>query len=254
VRRPRWRDAIPTILNPDFDAVQKISIIRPFTPQKMTSFGKFTLRFAAYGLVLVYLACDLLVFHGPLYHRLQAAKPDSAESIADARRRGVAALVYGREITLSQIDHAVRARLAAEGGPVFESLPESQLRLHRYATLGRLIDHELLRVKVMHSTSELTISEAEINAAHARIVGRFPNDEAFQAALAKSGITPENHRDRIAARIQQIKFAESRIDPLAGPDDPLLRHRAANEFREQLRNFEENRDRIHIHHAVLRGE
>lgn len=218
----------------------------------MTSFGKFTLRFAAYGVVVVYLACDLFVFHGPLYHRLQASKPDSAESIADAQRRGVAARVYGREITLAQIDYAVRARLAAEGGTAFDSLPESQLRLHRYAALGNLINHELLRVKVMHSTSELPVSEAETDAALARISLRFPNEEAFYLALAKSDITPEAQRARIAARIQQVKFTESRVDPLASPEDALLRHRAANEFRNTLRRFEENRDRIYINSEVIR--
>lgn len=220
----------------------------------MTSFGKFTLRFAAYGLVVLYLACDLFVFHGPLYHRLQASKLDSAESIADARRRGVAALVYGNEITVAQIDHAVRVRLARSGGPAFESLPESQLRLHRYAALGGLIDHELLRVKVTHSTSEFPVTDEEIDTAHARIVNRYPTDEAFQAALAESGITPEAHRERLAAGIQQIKFAESRVEPLASPRDAILRHRAASEFRETLRRFEENRERIFIHHDALQGK
>jgi len=217
----------------------------------MTSFGKFTLRFAAYGVIVIYLACDLLVFHGPLYHRLQASRPDSAESIAAAKKRGVAALVYGREITLSQIDHAVRARLARQDGPEFESLAEEQLRIHRYAALADLIDHEILRIKVMHSASELAVSDGEIDAALARIVMRFPDEETFHTALESSGFTSDDHRARIAARLQQVKFAESRIDPLVSSDDPIARHRAASDFRQALRDHESQRDRILIHHGTF---
>jgi len=217
----------------------------------MTSFGKFTLRFAAYGIIVTYLACDLLVFHGPLYKRLQANKPDSAESIADAERRGVAALVYGREITLAQIDHAVRTRLAREGNTSLESLQTDQLRLHRYAALADLIDHEILRVKVMHSTSELAVTDTEIDAALARIARRFPSEAAFLGAVESTGLTTDDHRARVAARLQQAKFTESRIDPLATPNDPLARHRAASDFRQAMRDHETRRDRILIRHAVF---
>jgi hypothetical protein len=218
----------------------------------MTSFGKFTLRFAVYGVVVIYLACDLLVFHGPLYHRLQASKLDSAESIADAKKRGVAAVVYGREIILAQIDYAVRARLRqSRGDSSLENLSPDQLRLHRYAALGDLIDHEILRVKVMHSSSELAVSDEEIDAALARIAMRFPSDDAFHEALESSGVTSDDYRARIAARLQQIKFAESRIDPHTSPADPLARHRAASNFRQALRDHEAGRDRILIRHDVF---
>jgi len=217
----------------------------------MTSFGKFTLRFAAYGVIVTYLACDLFVFHGPLYHRLQASKLDSAESIADAKNRGVAAVVYGREISLAQIDHAVRARLAREGEPAFESLLPDQLRLHRYAALGALIDHEILLVKVMHSSSELAVSDEALDAALSRIARRFPSSEAFHSALDSSGITVDDHRARVAARLQQVNYTESRINPLASPADPLARHRAANNFRQALRDHEAGRNRIIIRHDAF---
>lgn len=217
----------------------------------MTSFGKFTIRFAAYGIILGYLACDLFVFHGPLYKRAQANKPDSAESIADAKRRGVAAVVYGREITLAQIDHAVRLRLSQN--PTI-SLTNDQLRLHRYAALAELIDHELLRVKAMHSTSELPVEDAEIDAAIARITARFPDEAAFHNAIAQSGHTVDTLRAQIAARIQQRKYIDLRIDPLAPPDDASARHHAAQNFRDTLRIYESRRDRIHIRHNMLRGD
>lgn len=220
----------------------------------MTSFGKFTVRFAAYGIIMTYLACDLLVFHGPLYKRLQANKPDSAESIADAERRGVAALVYGREITLAQIDHAVRTRLVREGGAGFDSLTPEQLHVHRFAALGDLIDHELLRVKAMHSTTELPVESVEIDAALERIIARYPDEAAFHKALTASGEDQDALRARLAARIQQTKYTDSRLDPLASADDASARHRVARDFREELRNFEANRERIHIRYQVLRSD
>ena len=218
----------------------------------MTSFGKFTLRFAVYGVVLVYLVCDLVVFHGPLRQRVEASRPDSAESRADAEERGIAAVVYGREIDLSRIDHAVRARLARSGDDAtLEDLPPDQLRLHRYAAMGGLIDHEILRVKVMHSAAELAVSEPEIDAAFTRIARRFQSEDDFRAALESSGTTADGFRARVAARLQQVKFAESRIDPLADPADPLARHRAARDFRQALRDHETGRDRILIRHNTL---
>jgi len=220
----------------------------------MTSFGKFTLRFAAYGVIAAYLACDLFLFHGPLYKRLQAKRPDSADAIADAGRRGIAAVVYGREITLAQVDHAVRARIVREGGTPIESLPPDQIRLRRYAALGDLIDHELLRVKAMHSTSELVVEDADIDAAFARVAARYADENSFRKALAAAGEDEEMLRARLAARIQQTKYTDSKLDPLASPGDAAARHRSAREFREELRRFEENRDRIHIRHEVLRRD
>ena len=167
----------------------------------MTSFGKFTLRFAVYGIVMLYLVGDLLIFHGPLYQRVQASHLDSPESIAAARARGVVALVYGREITRTQIDHLVITRLALAGTTTLDALSPDQLRLHRYAALGDLIDHELLRVKVMHSTAEFEISDPQIDAAVARIAARFPDQAAFHQALKTDGTTPDAHRARIAARL-----------------------------------------------------
>ena len=219
----------------------------------MTTFGKFTLRFAIYGVILTYLVCDLIVFHGPLYQRIEANRPDSTESRADAEARGIVALVYGREITLAQIDHAIRARLAHRGDdPSLENLTPDQLRLHRYAAMGDLIDHEILRVKVIHSATEFGLSDAEIDAAFTRIADRFPSEAAFHDALESSGITADDLRARAAARLQQVKFAESRVDALARPTDPLARQRAARDFRQALRDHESGRDRILIRHDLLR--
>ncbi len=222
----------------------------------MTSFGKFTLRFAAYGVVLLYLVCDLVLFHGPLYRRIQASRPDAPEAREDALARGVAAVVYGREITLAQLDHAARARFAAEGAdPVgYDRLDPAQLRLRRYAALDDLIDHEILRVKVIHSSASLAVSDSEIDAAVARVAGRYAGESEFHAALEAAGLTPDAHRARVAARLQQLGYVESRVDPLAEPADPLARHRATRDFREALREHESQRDRILIRHEVIRGD
>ncbi len=241
----------------------------------MTSFGKFTLRFAVYGVVMAYLVGDLFVFDGPLQRRLAAARLDSPESLADARRRGVAAHVFGREITLAQIDHAVRGRLAADGVAP-GSVAGETMRLYRYGELINLIDHEILRVKVMHSASELPVVAADVDAEFARVAARFPGRERFLDALAESGTDEAAFRDRLAARIQQIDFVESRIAPLAAvsddeidawPEDDaaadrretaaaidaIKRHRAVAGLRAATREFEVGRDRVVIHHEVLRS-
>ena len=84
----------------------------------MTPLRKFTLRLAVYGAVLLYLAGDLFVFHGPLSRRIARANPQSPEAIASAKERGVVARVFNLQITRGQVERAVRERLWLEGKSV----------------------------------------------------------------------------------------------------------------------------------------
>lgn len=217
----------------------------------MSSFGKFTLRFSAYGVVLLYLVGDLFVFYGPLHQRIQANQMDSHESMIDAERRGIVAMVFGNEITLGQVDHVVRTRLDRDSRHAIESLPPDRLRMHRYAALNELINHELLRVKVTHSASEYPIEDVEIDVAHARIRNRFANDLEYQNALIRSGHDEAQLRARIAARLQQSKYTRSKVHVSASLNDPILLMKTALKFSESLRIFETNRNRIHIRHQIL---
>jgi parvulin-like peptidyl-prolyl isomerase len=180
----------------------------------MKSFTKFSLRFAAYLLVLGYLAGDLYVFNGPLNRRIQASHPDSPESIAKAKANGVVARVFNHHITRSQLDYAIHERLWLEGKDADELSP-AERKLVTYAALGDLIDHQILRVKTKVNTLELPVSDEETEERLKRFAGRFETKADLQSAMKSMGIPDETAlRHRIAARIQQEKYVAMRVDPL----------------------------------------
>jgi len=181
---------------------------------------KFTLRVFLYSAALLYLAGDLFLFRGPVKRHLESYRPDSPQSLEDARERGRVALVFGHPIYLSQVERAPRERLWRRGRSL-DDLPPAQRRIERLAALNELIDHQLLRVKVQHNADELPVSEEEIDAAVHRLAARFPTPEEMQRELAAEGIDSEKElRLRLGARIQQHRYLESRIaDGIAVTED-----------------------------------
>jgi parvulin-like peptidyl-prolyl isomerase len=171
----------------------------------------FTIRVFAYSAALLYLAADLFWFDGPVSRRIRPVKPDSAEAVANARANGVAALVFGKPIYLTQVERATREQLWLQGKSIADLAP-GQRREARLAALNDLIDHELLRTKVQANHSELPVSEAEIDDAIRRLAARFASRGEMQAELEAEGIDSENElRLRLGARLQQLKYIESRI-------------------------------------------
>ena len=180
----------------------------------MKSFTKFSLRFAAYLLVLGYLAGDLFVFNGPLKRRLHARDPNSAEAIAEAKANGVVARVFNHQITRRQLEYAIHERLWLEGKELSDLSPEAR-KLVTYAALGELISHELIRVKAKVNTMELPVTDAEIDERLKRLASRFETKGHLETAMKSMGIADETVlRNRIAARIQQEKYVAMRVDPL----------------------------------------
>ncbi len=205
----------------------------------MTSFTKFTLRFGVYILVVAYLGADLLLLKGPLHRRIQASHPDSEESIAKAKAQGVVARVFNHHITRSQLDYAIHERLWLEGRNRSE-VPEDELKLITYASLGDLIDHQLLRVKVKHNTRVLAVSDEEIDERIRRFAGKFETKTDLQTAMKSQGIADETAlRHRIAARLQQEKYVALRVDPLVTVTDGEIQTW-----------YEENQDSLRIPERV----
>lgn len=182
---------------------------------RMTPLGRTTLRLALYGVVIAWLVADLFVFHGPLRRKLESADPRSPEAIAEAKARGVVARVFNRQITLSQLERALHERLWLEGLSPQDLTPEN-LRLARLAALDDLIDHELLRVKAKAHAHDLRVTDEEVDERLRRMLGRFPTKGEMERAMISQGIADERElRDRVAARIQQEKYVETRVGPLA---------------------------------------
>lgn len=212
----------------------------------MTSSAKFSLRLGVYALIVAYLCGDLFVFNGPLNRRIQAARPDSPESIAAAKANGIVAQVFNHGITRTQLDRAVAERLWLSGKSP-ETLAPEALKLARYAALGELIDHQLIRLKVSVNTLELPVTDAEIDLRLAALTARFPDEAALTAAMKSQGIPDSTAlRERIAARIQQEKYVESRVAPLITiTDEEITAWHAENQ------DAVASPERIEVRHVFL---
>lgn len=185
----------------------------------MTQLGKFSLRLALYGVVLLYFVGDLFIFKGPLRRKIDRADPKSAEAIQLAKSNGVVARVFNLQITRSQLERAVRERLWLEGKTLDSITPENRKTI-RYAALDELIEHELLRVKAKVNAPQLKVTDDEVNERLRRLLGRFESKGAMETAMKSQGIASEKDlRDRLSARIQQEKYVESKIGPLAKVSD-----------------------------------
>jgi parvulin-like peptidyl-prolyl isomerase len=185
----------------------------------MTRIGKFTLRLGLYGAVFVYLICDLYYCHGPLSRKLRHGDPNSPEAAARARAQGIVAVVYGNPLSRRQLDRAVAERLWAEGRNEADLTPAAR-KLARYAALDDLIDHELLRMKVNVNAESLKLTAEEIDERFQAFAKRFATPEELAAALKAEGLGGGAElRERLAARLQQEQYVESRIGPQAKPSD-----------------------------------
>jgi parvulin-like peptidyl-prolyl isomerase len=185
----------------------------------MTPLGRMTLRLALYGAVLAWLAGDLFVFHGPLRRKIDRAYPRGADAMAE----GVVARVFNHQITRSQLERALHERLWLDGKSPDDLNPQN-LRLARYAALDDLIDHELLRVKAKANAHELRVTDGEVNDRLRRMLSRFTTKGEMERVMKSQGITSENElRERVSARIQQEKYIEMRIGPVAEVTDAEAR-------------------------------
>ncbi|MES2983256.1 MAG: peptidylprolyl isomerase [Verrucomicrobiota bacterium] len=208
----------------------------------MKTFTKFTIRFAAYLVVVGYLCADLFLFNGPLSQRIKSYSPDSDQYKAG----GVVARVFGHKITRKQLDRAVHERLFLEGKSVSD-LSKAQKKLVEYAALGELIDHELMRVKVKVNTLELKVSDQEIDARLELFAKKFSTREELEKALKTQGFgNLKDFRNRIAARIQQEKYVAMRVDPLV-----IVAEEEITEFYETYREDLKIPERIRARHIFI---
>jgi parvulin-like peptidyl-prolyl isomerase len=185
---------------------------------------------------------DLALIHGPLHRMLNY---DERSSKA-AGPHAVVARVAGVEITRSQLDRAVRERLWLDGRDA-NALAPAELEHATRAALDELIDHELLRRKSAAMAKQLRVTPEELDQRLNRYAARFASRDEMRAALQTAGLGGERaFRERLAARIQQEKFVESQVAPLA----TVTRDEARAWFDEH-RNALALPERVELRHVFL---
>lgn len=163
----------------------------------MTSAGRLRLRLWFYGIVLGYLVCDFIIFHGPLHHAVAGMFRPSAD---------LAAEVGSERLTTGQVERATLEKLKLQGKDP-AALSAFERKTIRLEALNELIDHEILRQAAAARQDEIEVTEAEIDARLRLLAGRFETRAAMMESARAQGIKDErNLRYREASLIRQEKL------------------------------------------------
>ncbi|MFK7909085.1 MAG: peptidylprolyl isomerase [Akkermansiaceae bacterium] len=171
----------------------------------------FVIRMVIWSALIIYMLCDFLIFSGPLKREARRIFPSDADKIRSAVEEGVCAKVYNEPIYIGQVDRRVQENMWRSGRDL-ESIGEQEMKMLRWAALDDLIVEHIMRIKVRVNREEVPVSDEAIDAQVARFEKRFSSPEELDQALTSQGIESRKElRYRVAARIQQDKYVQSKI-------------------------------------------
>jgi hypothetical protein len=156
----------------------------------------------------------------------------------------IAVVVADRAIKESDIDREIRVvSFLNKEKPDFSPSGRKQ-------AAQRLIDQTLIR-RDLELGRYNTAGPNEVNELYQQVRARYPSDEAFQAALHKTGLTAEVLKNALTWQVTVLQYIQQRFRPATGVPEQEARqyyqeHRAA--FRDVT--FAQARPRID---SVLRG-
>jgi peptidyl-prolyl cis-trans isomerase SurA len=144
--------------------------------------------------------------------------PDASELTVlgntDPTVRKATAIVNGDVITDTDVEHRLNLVLAANRSEISE---EEKLRL-RLQVLRNLIDEKLQIQEA--SNNEITIPEAEIDQAFARVAQSFrQSPEQFQEYLRAQGSSPESMKQQIHGELAWSRLLRRRVEPFVNVGD-----------------------------------
>ncbi len=140
----------------------------------------------------------------------------------------IAANVGRTVIAESEVQHELRLTAFLDGvEPDFS--PENKRKV-----LDRLIDQTLMRREIEFMRFQLPPAN-EVKPQLEQLKTRFPNEQAYQAALNKYEITQQDVLDRLRWQLALLQFIEYRFQPAVQVTVNELRQ----EYRRQVRTWEE---------------
>lgn len=158
--------------------------------------------------MLLYLAVDLYLWHGPLWQVVHGREKDPKLSNA-------VATVYGEGISPAQLKRhtAEQDKLAGRG----EKDPA-----RRASRLLELVRATGLRIRARYNDLNLPDFRKEAEEEVARLASRAEDDEAFAAQLASQGYTRESFTDKLQARLKAQAQLERAIAPYCEVSDEAV--------------------------------
>jgi len=118
----------------------------------------------------------------------------------------VVATVEGQDIKKEELEQALVAALSRQGIPA-DQLPANQKAQGYKMLLNDLITEKL----VTKRAASIEVKDEDINAQLEQLRSRFPNPEAFQEQLTKSGQTVEKIRDDIRSYLRQQNWVQDQV-------------------------------------------
>lgn len=143
----------------------------------------------------------------------------------------VAARVGSKDITIEQVDKAIKQQLDAQGGA--GSLSPAQIVTTRLTVLDRLIEEEALYQKAQKEN--LVPDDTKVNqAVQKRKQDAGLSEEQYQEQLRKAGLTEQEVRDQIRRGLAISELTEKEKARVTQPTDSEI-EKAFNENKEQFK-------------------
>jgi peptidyl-prolyl cis-trans isomerase C len=153
----------------------------------------------------------------------------------------VVARVNGVAINRGDFERAVRTLEAQAGGPV---PPERRDAIYR-----QLLDQLVaLRLLADESTAKkVTVPDTEIDGRLAQMKGQFPNEQAFDAALAERQMTQAKLKTELRQQMLVQKLLQSDVEPTVSVTDADV----TSFYEQNLEKFKEP-EAVHAAHILIR--
>lgn len=141
------------------------------------------------------------------------AKPAPAPA-AKFELKDPVAVVEGEEIKIAELEKALGQILAQQGATIQQVPAEMKPDLYR-----RVLDGVIVEKLVTKEAAKLQVADEAVTKEFEQFKGRFPNEDAMKAELAKEGLTPETIRSQIVLFLQRNQWLESKVGAKAEVTD-----------------------------------
>lgn len=165
---------------------------------KISSFKLFAIKVALFSTVLGYMAADLWLIHGPMYHFLHSGEAPGKESVV--------AEVYGEPITWAQLQRYTAEQDALAG----RDKPEDA---RRATMVMGMVREALLRLRARYNDTHLPPFEKEAAEEAARLFSRARSEQELTTNLASQGYTKREFQEKLQARMRSQALLERAVAP-----------------------------------------
>jgi parvulin-like peptidyl-prolyl isomerase len=152
------------------------------------------------------------------------------------------AIVEGDKISRADLQDTFNMALAASGISPDDLTPEQRMTGYR-----EILDELIIDRLVSRKASAVDVSDADVEEEIGRVKEQFPNEEVFQAEMARAGETESSFRTMVKTMLQQQRWMDSQIgDQASVPDEDVQK------FYEENKAEFEHPELVRASHILIR--